>query len=205
MAEKKYYVVKVGKVPGIYFNWPDCQAQVVGFPGAIYKGFKTLEEAEAFLGKDTRASVDSGSDELVLPENYAFVDGSFNSAEKRYGYGGFLVVNGEKHIVTGDGVDEEMAAMRNVAGEISGATAAIKLAMELGVKELTVFYDYEGICQWADGNWKTNKEGTKAYAMFVKEARATGIKIEFVHVKGHSGIPGNEEADMLAKAACGVE
>ena len=49
MAKKKFYVVKNGKVPGIYDNWPDCQAQVNGFSGAIYKSFSTIEDAEAFL------------------------------------------------------------------------------------------------------------------------------------------------------------
>lgn len=42
----KYYAVKKGKVPGIYFNWNDCKAMVDGYPGAVYKSFKTIEEAE---------------------------------------------------------------------------------------------------------------------------------------------------------------
>ena len=46
---KKYYVVKKGKTPGIYLNWSDCKENVDGFSGAVYKGFETLQEAEAFL------------------------------------------------------------------------------------------------------------------------------------------------------------
>ena len=42
----KYYAVKKGKVPGIYFNWNDCKAMVDGYQGAVYKSFKTIEEAE---------------------------------------------------------------------------------------------------------------------------------------------------------------
>jgi len=42
----KYYVVLKGKKTGIFTNWPDCQAQVNGFKGALYKSFKTLTEAE---------------------------------------------------------------------------------------------------------------------------------------------------------------
>ena len=41
----KYYAVKKGKVPGIYFNWNDCKAMVDGYQGAVYKSFKTIEEA----------------------------------------------------------------------------------------------------------------------------------------------------------------
>ena len=45
----KYYAVKKGKVPGIYLNWNDCKAMVDGYPGAVYKSFKTIEEAEKFI------------------------------------------------------------------------------------------------------------------------------------------------------------
>jgi ribonuclease HI len=47
MAKNKYYVVWVGAKPGIYKNWPECQAQIKGFPAAKYKGFTTLEEAQS--------------------------------------------------------------------------------------------------------------------------------------------------------------
>lgn len=53
-AKKKYYIVKKGKNPGVYYNWPDCQKQVQGFPGAVYKGFVTQEEAEAWYGKPVK-------------------------------------------------------------------------------------------------------------------------------------------------------
>ncbi|CEK35090.1 MAG: viroplasmin family protein [Paraclostridium sordellii] len=49
----KYYAVKVGKKPGIYKTWDECKEQVNKFPGAIYKSFKTLEEAEKFSGVKT--------------------------------------------------------------------------------------------------------------------------------------------------------
>ena len=50
MSKKKYYAVKVGKTPGIYFTWADCSEQVTGFKGAKYKSFLTIEEAVAFIG-----------------------------------------------------------------------------------------------------------------------------------------------------------
>ncbi|WP_439183886.1 ribonuclease H1 domain-containing protein [Carboxylicivirga taeanensis] len=49
MAKNKYYVVWVGAQPGIYNSWPDCQAQIKGYPAAKFKGFASLKEAqEAF-------------------------------------------------------------------------------------------------------------------------------------------------------------
>ena len=44
--EKKYYVVWVGKTPGVYSAWPKAQSQISGFAGARYKSFKTLLEAQ---------------------------------------------------------------------------------------------------------------------------------------------------------------
>ena len=43
---KKYYVVWEGREPGIYDNWAECEAQVKGVAGALYKSFKSLAEAE---------------------------------------------------------------------------------------------------------------------------------------------------------------
>jgi ribonuclease HI len=44
--ERKYYVVWEGKNPGVYGDWPTAQTQVVGFAGARFKSFVSLEEAK---------------------------------------------------------------------------------------------------------------------------------------------------------------
>jgi len=47
---KKYYVVWKGHKPGVYDTWPECQKQILGFAGAIYKSFKSERDAtNAFL------------------------------------------------------------------------------------------------------------------------------------------------------------
>jgi ribonuclease HI len=49
LAKTKYYVVWIGKQPGIYTNWADCAEQVNGFSGAKYKAFEHKTHAqEAF-------------------------------------------------------------------------------------------------------------------------------------------------------------
>lgn len=47
--KKNYYAVKNGRKPGIYTTWADCQQEIIGFSGAVYKGFETLEEAQEFM------------------------------------------------------------------------------------------------------------------------------------------------------------
>lgn len=41
----KYYVVFKGHNPGVYDNWDETREQTEGFPGALFKGFATSEEA----------------------------------------------------------------------------------------------------------------------------------------------------------------
>jgi|ERR1035438_6489798 ribonuclease HI len=49
MPKNKFYVVWIGRKPGIYSSWDDCKKQVDGFEGAKYKGFPTKELAQAAM------------------------------------------------------------------------------------------------------------------------------------------------------------
>ena len=191
---KKYYAVRVGKVPGVYQTWEECKKNVHGFPAPEYKSFMSIEEANAYMGREAVQEINgktgSGNMEDVMPDNdYAFVDGSFN--------------DGVRYELSGNGSDKEMASMRNVAGEILGSMAAVKKAIELGLKDISIFYDYAGIKAWAVGEWKRNKKGTIEYYNYITSVRDS-INIRFVKVRGHSGVEGNEEADRLAKRAVGL-
>jgi ribonuclease HI len=49
LAQSKWYVVWVGRKPGIYTAWNECKAQVDGVPGAKYKSYESKAEAERAL------------------------------------------------------------------------------------------------------------------------------------------------------------
>lgn len=214
MAKKKYYAVKKGKTPGVYLTWEDCKVQVDGFPGAEYKGFATEEEAFAYAGiekpctedasEDIRESLseDSGENERPSIEEgdaVAYVDGSYNVATGEYSCGVVFMTKDDEIHIAERGQSEELASMRNVAGEIMGAELAMKRAVEMGLKKLEIYHDYEGIAAWCLGRWKTNKEGTKAYQAYFDSIKDR-IEIQFVKVKGHSGDAYNDLADELAKS-----
>ncbi len=222
MADKKnFYAVKKGRVPGIYKTWAECKANVDGFSGATYKGFKTLEEAEEFMGlggacrtvkvgvPKTSVSFDAEDlkyymESLRESEAVAFVDGSYNIATRVYSYG-MVLLAGDNLVEQCEAYsNEEMAAMRNVAGEVEGSMHAMQYCLDHGIASIDIYFDYEGIEKWALGMWKTNKEGTKAYKAFYDSIKGK-LAVHFHKVKGHSGDMGNERADQLAKEAAGVE
>lgn len=45
MAKNRCYVVWVGRNPGIYDTWGECEAQVKEYSGAKFKGFRSKEAA----------------------------------------------------------------------------------------------------------------------------------------------------------------
>lgn len=53
----KYYGVKQGIKPGVYTTWPECQEQVKGYKGALYKSFSTEEEAKTYVYGDIKQAI----------------------------------------------------------------------------------------------------------------------------------------------------
>ena len=139
----------------------------------------------------------------------AYVDGSYNASTGSFAYGivfftGAVDKDGNKQELHFSQAFEhpELAEMRNVAGEIMGAAQAMKIAGKLGIPELIIYHDYEGIAKWCTGEWKAKKAWTQKYRDFYQEM-SRDIHITFVKVKGHSHDRYNDLADELARKAAG--
>ncbi len=202
----KYYAVQAGRSTGVFMSWAECQKQVMGFPGAVFKSFPTREEAEAFVEGKAPTVKESG-EEIVKTEEgalAAYVDGSFHAGTGEFSYG-MVILNGTEEITFFEKYhDAELSSMRNVAGEIKGAEAAMRYAVEKEYKKLYIYHDYEGIAKWCQGAWKANKEGTKAYKAYF-DSIGDKLEVVFVKVAAHTGNKYNEMADRLAKRALGIE
>lgn len=139
----------------------------------------------------------------------AYVDGSYNIETGCFSYG-IVFFTGAKdaqgnlqELHYSQAFDHpELAEMRNVAGEIMGAAQAMKIAQKLGIGELTIYHDYEGIAKWCTGEWKAKKTWTRKYKDYYDEV-SKDVQITFVKVKGHSNDKYNDLADELARKAVG--
>ena len=196
---KKFYAVKKGRKNGIFEDWPSCESQVKGFPGAEYKSFKNISDAQEYLNKDSVKKLNNKDDERCYP--CAYVDGSYDSGSHQYSFGAVIMPDADSELEFSRKFENsENANIRNVAGEIKGSEFAIQYALDQGWNSISIYYDYYGIEKWATGEWKRNLVATKSYFDFCQNALKK-IKINFIKVKGHSGNIYNDKADALARKA----
>lgn len=202
---KKYYAVRTGRKTGVFMAWAECQKQVMGFSGAEFKSFSTMEEAQAFAGVSAEGIPDtlSRAEKPASDQVIAYVDGSYRSDTGEFSYGMVILKDGEEHTFCKKMTDKELALMHNVAGEIKGSEAAMQYAVDHNIPEITIYHDYEGIAKWCTGAWKATKPGTIAYQSFYRGVMKK-VKVHFVKVKGHSNDKYNDMADQLAKKALGI-
>lgn len=221
-SKKKFYAVASGYRPGIYDNWPEAQAQVKGFAGAVYKGFPTRAEAEAWIskpsyspvaGRNTRggSSVKSeagGSDEPRPGGITIYTDGGARNNPGPGGYGVVQIHEGKQSELSGG-----FRLTTNNRMELMGCIVALR---ELKRKDLPInlysdsSYVVNGISKgWARGwrkrGWvKSNNEPALNSDLWAELLDLIeGLDITFHWVRGHSGNPYNERCDQLAVAMSG--
>lgn len=216
MAPKKYYAIASGRKPGIYDNWPEAQAQVTGFPKAIFKGFPSRKEAEAWMKnpsynpaakKNTgkhQASKDDTSPKAGEVSIYTDGGAKFNPGPG--GYGVVQIYNGTRKEISGG-----YKLTTNNRMELMACIVVLR-ELEHRDKSITLYSDssyvVNGITKgWAKG-WRKRgwikSDGKPAinpdlWAELLDLVE--DLDINFKWVKGHAGHPLNERCDELAVAS----
>ncbi|MDE8163829.1 viroplasmin family protein [Erysipelothrix rhusiopathiae] len=212
MAKKtKYYAVRKGHNPGVYEDYEEVKKQILGYSGAEHKGFKTYEEALAFMSEEgdkieNDLLTNNQIDDLVSKfQNegrlVAFTDGSFKSDIASYGCY-ILEPSGGKSVEISDIIHtEKFKGSRNIGAEIMGVISVFDWALSTGYEKIAIFYDYKGIGKWADSEWKADSKISIWFKEKLEKKYNDLLDVVYIKVPAHSGIIYNEEADRLATEA----
>ena len=192
----RYYAVRNGNKTGIFTDWEECKKSVYSYPNAEFKSFSTKEDALAYLTGESKVTNDGNP--------FGYVDGSYNAVNQEYSFGAIIVIDGVMYRFKKRFEKDEDSKSRNVAGEIKGAAFLINYAIKEGIKELDLYYDYNGIEKFYTKEWKASTNIALKYAAYAETAKQK-IKVNFIKVKSHSNVEYNDLVDSLAKEALGIK
>ena len=213
--KKKFYAVRVGRKPGIYNEWfgrNGAEAQVKGFPKAVFKGFATREDAECFLIDDIKSNSIKKPKRMkkqipVSNRNsiIIYTDGGCINNPGPGGYG-VVILNGKSRKELSAGyrltTNNRMELMACIVG-LQSLKAPSSVTVHSDSK-----YVVDGISKGWAKNWQTNNwmrpNNRQAENVDLWEQLLTLCEkhqIEFFWVKGHAGNPENERCDQLANEA----
>ena len=195
----KYYAVKVGKVPGIYTTWPECQAQVSGYSGAIYKGFGSREDAEDFIRGSSNVIETAAAIIYQDSRTIVYTDGS-----SQRGNGGYGIVCGDIQLCGRvPPASGEYEVTNNRAELYAILTAILTFPGSLEIRTDST-YSIGCLTAWYEGWVRNGFRTAKGTPVENRELIVTikqhmeGRDIRLVHVRAHSGHGPNELADSLA-------
>ena len=124
----------------------------------------------------------------------AFVDGSYINGIT--GYGAVIYLGDEIKAELSGTIDAP--EYRQFGGELKSVVETIKWCKENNVSDIRINYDYEGIEKFVSGVWKPKNTLATEYVSIVK---SSGLKLEWRHIRSHTGNSKNDLADKLAKTA----
>ena len=217
-SKNKYYAVIRGYQPGIYTAWygpGGAEEQVLGYAGAIFKGFVTVEEARRWLGspavKSRKASgrVQAAAEPAAPPSSpgqiIIYTDGGCTGNPGPGGYGAV--------IIDGDSRSELTQGFRRTTNnrmELMACIAALDCLEPPAdaILHSDSRYVVNGISKgwarkWRANGWmRTKSEAAENADLWAKLLDLCDRhRVRFVWVHGHAGNRENERCDRLATGA----
>lgn len=203
-----YYAVRKGRIPGIYHTWDECKTQVYRYPGAQYKKFPDITAAQVYMTeknlhpapyisekKDADLKASFPSSDIIC-----YTDGS--CSQKRGGYGYLYIQNQEQfeghgplpwHPCTNQ--QAELYAIYKLLDDTKIDNLLIHTDSAYSIGCLTIWYH-----NWIKNGWITSQGHPVENKLLIENILQlmTNRKVQFKHVKGHSGNIFNERCDQLA-------
>lgn len=194
----KYYAIRTidDKVVNLlYTDWNKCKEKVQGH-NCQYKSFKTENEAKEYLNNNIKEITEKealNSDKLVYYVDGSYIDNSIGWA--------YITVNDNEIISFANGfIEENDNTSRNISGELKASVQAMINATSVGEDEIYIIHDYQGISSFINGSWIPKTYEAKEYKKAVDDIlKKSGLKVNFVKIKGHSNNKFNDKVDELAK------
>ena len=189
--KQKYYVVWKGVSPGVYTSWTDCQLQIKGYDGALFKSFETKEEAEHAFASPAHYYVGAQYLKLKtqnspksLPENFDMncvaVDAACSGNPGPMEYRGVYLLTGQEIFHFGP-----VHGTNNI-GEFLAIVHALALMKQKGIC-MTIYSDSRNALSWVkQKKCKTKLERTpKTEELFQMIERAEN----WLKTNNYSNVP----------------
>ena len=189
--KQKYYVVWKGVSPGVYTSWTDCQLQIKGYDGALFKSFETKEEAEHAFASPAHYYVGAQNSKLKtqnspksLPENFDMncvaVDAACSGNPGPMEYRGVYLLTGQEIFRFGP-----VHGTNNI-GEFLAIVHALALMKQKGIC-MTIYSDSRNALSWVkQKKCKTKLERTpKTEELFQMIERAEN----WLKTNNYSNVP----------------
>lgn len=202
-----FYAVANGKSIGIFSNWNDCNDSVKGYKNALFKKFKTKEEADHFLQLHDKKSDSHNADYYVYTDGACSNNGRDNASA---GIGIFFGINDNRNVSK-----KIIGKQTNNIAELSAIIETYYIIKNdiLNGTKITIVTDSEYAIKCVSSygekcynkGWGVNipnKELVKtAYEMYKDKPN-----IQFMHIRAHTHNTdihsfGNDNADKLANIA----
>lgn len=197
----KYYVVLKGITPGIYRTWNECNTQVKGYKGAIYKSFTDETTAKQYYNQ-------SFNNDICNFDYYIYTDGSYSDNKAGYAW---VLANLDRQILQlqygpvihnkiTNNVGELFAIYKSLE-YISKTESSYLICMDSLTSLQTIQYinsivKHKGFDDAM--NIESNRANIDLYRWIIYYINNTNAKIQFKHVYGHSGDELNEYVDKYA-------